>query len=235
LLADIRTLMISIDESAGGWLAGVSARRDMALLLMGFAGAHRRSELVALTLADVTLHATDGLHVRLRRSKTDQVARGTVKALPYGRDPVTCPPCAYARWRQILLAWDTAADGAGRRAVLPILRRQATLTTTATGGGEEEPVLHCCRSTPAPRVTGSGPGVVPDGAQDRRDRRPGDVRGRDRRDDPAPRGLRVVGEFTSAVRFVALAPARRRGYGGMRFVRHGRGESGAPDPGRRVE
>jgi len=37
--------------------------------------------------------------VRLRRSKTDQEARGTVKALPYGRDPVTCPPCAYVRWR----------------------------------------------------------------------------------------------------------------------------------------
>jgi len=60
---------------------------------------HRRSELVALTLDDVTLHATDGLHVRLRRSKTDQEALGTVKALPYGRDPVTCPPCAYVRWR----------------------------------------------------------------------------------------------------------------------------------------
>jgi len=124
----------------------VSARRDMALLLMGFAGAHRRSELVALTLADVTLHGTDGLHVRLRRSKTDQEAHGTVKALPYGRDPVTCPPCAYVRWRQILLAWDTAADGAGRRAVLPVLRRQA-LTAAGSGGEEEEPVLHCCRST----------------------------------------------------------------------------------------
>ena len=54
---------------AGGWPAGVAARRDTALLLMGFAGAHRRSELVALTLADVTLHRTDGLHVRLRSSQ----------------------------------------------------------------------------------------------------------------------------------------------------------------------
>src|SRR5664279_3212260 len=141
LLSDIRTLMISIIESAGAWPAGVSARRDVALLLMGFAGAHRRSELVALTLADVTLHATDGLHVRLRRSKTDQEAHGTVKALPYGRDPVTCPPCAYVRWRQVLHAWDTAPDGAGRRAVLPVLRRQAAITAvTGSGeaGGEEE-------------------------------------------------------------------------------------------------
>ena len=84
------------------------------------------------------------------RPFTDQEARGTVKALPYGRDPATCPPCAYIRWRQILLAWDTATDGAARRAVLPVLRRQ-TAMTAVTGGGEEgqedEPVLHCCRST----------------------------------------------------------------------------------------
>ena len=126
----------SIGQTAGEWPAGVAARRDMALLLTGFAGAHRRSELVSLTLADVTLHSTDGLHVRLRRSKTDQEARGTVKALPYGRDPATCPPCAYVRWRQVLQAWDTAADGAARRAVLPVLRRQAL--TAAGGGGEEQ-------------------------------------------------------------------------------------------------
>jgi site-specific recombinase XerD len=62
LLADIRTLITSIGESAADCPAGVAARRDMALLLMGFAGAHRRSELVALTLGDVTLHQADGLH-----------------------------------------------------------------------------------------------------------------------------------------------------------------------------
>ena len=108
--------MTCIGETAAGWPAGVGARRDMAVLLMGFAGAHRRGELTALTLADITLHPTDGVLVRLRTSKTDQEAHGTVTALPYGRDPVTCPPCAYLRWRQILTAWDTAAGGAGRRA-----------------------------------------------------------------------------------------------------------------------
>ena len=81
LLADTRTLMISIAETAP---AGVGARRDMALLQMGSAGAHRRSELVALTLADVTLHSTDGLHVRLRRSKTVELdrRRGPAAARP---------------------------------------------------------------------------------------------------------------------------------------------------------
>ena len=66
LLADIRTLMTCIGETAAGWPAGVGARRDMAVLLMGFAGAHRRGELVGLTLADITLHSTDGVRVRLR-------------------------------------------------------------------------------------------------------------------------------------------------------------------------
>jgi len=145
LLEDIRSLLVPMELGAGSWPAGVAARRDMAILLMGFAGAHRRSELVALTMADVKLHKTDGLHVRLRSSKTDQEARGQVKALPFGRDPVTCPPCAYVRWREVLHAWDTA-DPTGRRpAVLTVLRRQAD---SNGGGGEQSP--HCCRTVRLP-------------------------------------------------------------------------------------
>src|SRR4051812_23429993 len=109
----------------------VAVRRDMALLLMGFAGASRRSELVALTVADVELHRADGLHVRIRSSKTDQEARGQVKALRYGRDPATCPPCAFVRWREMLHAVDTADSGTQRRAVMRVLHRQAA----AAGGG----------------------------------------------------------------------------------------------------
>ncbi len=149
LLEDIRALMTSIDRSTGGWPAGVAARRDMAVLLMGFAGASRRSELVALTVADVPVHKADGLHVRLRSSKTDQEAQGQVKALPFGRDPVTCPPCAYVRWREVLSAWDTAPDGGGRRAVMGVLRRQSAVTPRRSGGADgegEEAVLHVCRT-----------------------------------------------------------------------------------------
>jgi len=149
LLADIRTLLAPMELVAGSWPAGVAARRDMAVLLLGFAGAHRRGELVALTLADVALHKTDGLHVRVRSSKTDQEARGQVKALPFGRDPVTCPPCAYVRWRHILHAFDTAADGTARRAVLPVLRRLADGVTTGAAAGD--PVAqHCCRGVRFP-------------------------------------------------------------------------------------
>ena len=61
LLQDVRTLLVHLAGRAADWPAGVAARRDAALLVMGFAGASRRSELVALTLADVTLHGTQRL------------------------------------------------------------------------------------------------------------------------------------------------------------------------------
>lgn len=141
LLNDIRSLLTPIAASAAVWPTGVAARRDAALLLMGFAGASRRSELLALTVSDVIVHRTDGLHVRLRSSKTDQEGQGAVKALPYGRDPVTCPPCAYVRWRQVLDAWDTAPTDGRRAAVMRVLRRQQN-----TGGGGEGP-QHVCGNT----------------------------------------------------------------------------------------
>ncbi|MCP1551654.1 MULTISPECIES: site-specific integrase [Methylorubrum] len=62
----------------------LTGKRDRALLALGFAGAFRRSELVALDVADLTEHA-DGLRVRVRRSKTDQEGQGVEKAIPHGR------------------------------------------------------------------------------------------------------------------------------------------------------
>ena len=58
--------------------------RDRALLLLGFAGALRRSELVALDLEDVARHPK-GIVLTLRRSKTDQAGSGKVKAIPHGK------------------------------------------------------------------------------------------------------------------------------------------------------
>ena len=71
--------------------------RDRALLLFGFAGALRRSELVALDIEDVS-EDDGGLRLILRRSKTDQDAEGTTRGLPYGSHPATCPVRAWRRW-----------------------------------------------------------------------------------------------------------------------------------------
>jgi integrase len=62
-------------------LAGL---RDRALILIGFAAALRRSELVALDVADIA-HHPKGLVITIRRSKTDQAGAGFTKAVPHGR------------------------------------------------------------------------------------------------------------------------------------------------------
>lgn len=58
--------------------------RDKALLLLGFAGAFRRSELVGLDVADIE-HVRQGIVVTLRRSKTDQTGAGRKVGIPFGR------------------------------------------------------------------------------------------------------------------------------------------------------
>ena len=62
----------------------LTGKRDRALLALGFAGAFRRSELVALDVADLR-EDKDGLRVTVRRSKTDQEGKGFEKAIPHGR------------------------------------------------------------------------------------------------------------------------------------------------------
>jgi integrase len=74
--------------------------RDRALILLGFAGALRRSELVGLDVADVS-EGADGLTVRLRRSKTDQEGAGRTLGIPFGSNPVTCPVRAWRAWLEV--------------------------------------------------------------------------------------------------------------------------------------
>src|ERR1700730_16549221 len=74
--------------------------RDRALLLVGFAGAFGRSELVSLDVADVTFGG-EGLIVQLRRSKTDQEAEGRKVGLPFGSNPLTCPVRSLRAWLDV--------------------------------------------------------------------------------------------------------------------------------------
>ena len=70
--------------------------RDRALLLLGFAAALRRSELVALDRQDVHF-SDDGLTVTVRRSKTDQKGEGRVVGVPHG-SKAACPVRATKAW-----------------------------------------------------------------------------------------------------------------------------------------
>jgi integrase len=93
MVPDLRTMLEGLRADMGGC-------RDRALLLLGFAGALRRSELVGLDVADVT-EGSDGLTVHLRRSKTDQEGAGRTVGIPFGSNPVTCPVRAWRAWLEV--------------------------------------------------------------------------------------------------------------------------------------
>jgi integrase len=102
---ELRTMLQGLGTDPAGC-------RDRALLLLGFAGALRRSELVGLNVADIT-EGTDGLTVRLRRSKTDQEGAGRTVGVPFGSNPVTCPIRAWRAWIEV----SGIIEGAAFRAV----------------------------------------------------------------------------------------------------------------------
>jgi integrase len=77
----------------------LGSKRDKALLLVGFAGALRRSELAALDYEDLSW-VDEGLVVTIRRSKTDQEGAGRRVGIPYGSKLETCPVRAADAWCQ---------------------------------------------------------------------------------------------------------------------------------------
>ena len=91
---------------------GLGAVRDRALLLVGFAAALRRSELVALDVSDLSFRA-EGLVVTVRRSKTDQEGAGADVAIAPGAHVATCPVRALRAW----LDGAAISEGAVFRAV----------------------------------------------------------------------------------------------------------------------
>lgn len=105
--------------------------RDRALLLLGFAGALRRSELVALDVEDLSVRP-QGLAVLIASSKTDQEGEGAVIAIPRVPNSPYCPVQAVLDW-QVLAASQparssgasTAATGWDDRASLPRASRSS--------------------------------------------------------------------------------------------------------------
>ncbi len=97
--------------------------RDRALLLVGFAGAFRRSELVAINCTNLEW-APEGLIVTLPRSKTDQAGRGRLVAIPRG-SPDLCPMEALGAWLR------SAGIEKGKRSLLSGERPSLPITTCA--------------------------------------------------------------------------------------------------------
>jgi len=90
-LEDLRQVVQAIPQNKG---IGV---RNRALLVIGWAGALRRSELVQLDIENISI-TRDGLILNLNKSKTDQKGEGQDVALPYGSNPLTCPVRSLEDW-----------------------------------------------------------------------------------------------------------------------------------------
>jgi site-specific recombinase XerD len=85
---------IPIEKNKKPFLKGI---RDRSLLLMGFAGAFRRAELVSLETDDLKW-SEEGILVTIKRSKTDQTGKGRDVAIPFGSNPITCPVRSLKAW-----------------------------------------------------------------------------------------------------------------------------------------
>ena len=122
-LVMLRRLLATCDSTARG-RRDRHGRGDRALLLFGFAGALRRSELVALQVEDVAVLA-GGLRLRLARSKTDQTGEGAEIGLPRGKYVETCPVRAFEAWQAV-----------AKRRAGPLFRR------VSSGGRVGDAALH---------------------------------------------------------------------------------------------
>lgn len=116
---DIRAMVAALPDN----LLGI---RDRALLLVGFAGAFRRSELVALNVSDMDFKG-EGLVVTLRHSKTDQEGAGRKIGIPYGSNPATCPVRALKAWLE--------ASNINEGAVFRTMNRHGHVKERLTGQG----------------------------------------------------------------------------------------------------
>ena len=84
LINDLKLIIKAIDEKK---------LRDKALILVGFAGGFRRSELVNIHFEDVEF-VPEGVKILIKKSKTDQSGEGSIKAIPYFDNEEFCPVIA---------------------------------------------------------------------------------------------------------------------------------------------
>ena len=102
LINDLKLIINVIDQSSSNCelheLEGNSKLiRDKAIILVGFSGGFRRSELVNIDYDDIEF-VSEGVKIFIKRSKTDQSGEGMIKAIPYFDNKSFCPVLALKHW-----------------------------------------------------------------------------------------------------------------------------------------
>ena len=132
--------------------------RDKALILVGFAGGFRRSELVALEHEDIEF-VREGVKIFVRRSKTDQSGEGMTKAIPSFNNALYCPVVNLQNWIYELKTKKGKIFSISDKSVALIIKKYANLagldgnkyaghslrsgfaTSTAESGAEERNIM----------------------------------------------------------------------------------------------
>ena len=93
LLNDLKLIIQAIDDEKNEF----KKIQNKALILIGFAGGFRRSELVSIEYDDVDF-VNEGVKINIKKSKTDQLGIGMTKAIPYFKNTKFCPVVSLKEW-----------------------------------------------------------------------------------------------------------------------------------------
>ena len=74
--------------------------RDKTIILIGFGGGFRRTELISIDYDDLEF-VPEGLKINIKKSKTDQFGEGMIKGLPYFTNEIYCPVTNLKKWLKI--------------------------------------------------------------------------------------------------------------------------------------
>jgi site-specific recombinase XerD len=155
LINDLKSLIKVINESSEKNKRKI---RDKALLLIGFSGGFRRSELVDIEYEDIEF-VSEGIKIFVKRSKTDQSGEGMTKAIPYFKNKNFCPVKALKNWIEIINLKNGKVFNMSDKNVALIIKKYANYagleshryaghslrsgfaTSTAESGAEERSIM----------------------------------------------------------------------------------------------
>ena len=101
--------------------------RDKAIILLGFSGGFRRSELVNIDYDDIEF-VSEGVKIFIKRSKTDQSGEGMIKAIPYFDNNNYCPVIMLKEWIDVLEIKSGKIFKISDRSVALIIKKYASLS-----------------------------------------------------------------------------------------------------------
>ena len=155
LINDLKVLINAIQQSNEKDKRKI---RDKALVLIGFSGGFRRSELVDIEYEDLEF-VSEGVKIFVKRSKTDQSGEGMTKAIPYFDNKNFCPVIALKNWIEIFDLKKSRIFNISDKSVALIIKKYANYagldshryaghslrsgfaTTTAESGAEERNIM----------------------------------------------------------------------------------------------